>query len=303
MAGKNSVCDIPADFKPILPPRKRARTQEEKEQRRIERILRNRRAAHQSREKKRLHLQHLEEKCHLLERILKTVDIEKLSLKDAKLGGMVNRWKELDCQTQSYNAAAKQEMDSAMRSPESLTSSSPEHKENLLSCTTNSLDVSAGSVLSSGPVSTEEMSSTSPFVLPFEENGCSVLDEAENSSISNSGNADILGQNYYHFASTPFVKVEDDYSVFVGGELNGNQHIAEESLIDTNPVVLFDNHNTTTTNNNNINKNVASETNEGWNLLLTSSPELKPELADSESFDLVDPIGLDTWRNPAVIVT
>ncbi|CAI4451439.1 CFF_collapsed_G0017020.mRNA.1.CDS.1 [Saccharomyces cerevisiae] len=47
---------IPTNFKSTLPPRKRAKTKEEKEQRRIERILRNRRAAHQSREKKRLHL-------------------------------------------------------------------------------------------------------------------------------------------------------------------------------------------------------------------------------------------------------
>ncbi|KAH3665812.1 hypothetical protein OGAPHI_004000 [Ogataea philodendri] len=43
-----------------LPPRKRAKTEEEKEQRRVERILRNRRAAHASREKKRRHVEYLE---------------------------------------------------------------------------------------------------------------------------------------------------------------------------------------------------------------------------------------------------
>lgn len=43
-----------------LPPRKRARTQEEKEQRRVERILRNRRAAHLSREKKKKYIEFLE---------------------------------------------------------------------------------------------------------------------------------------------------------------------------------------------------------------------------------------------------
>lgn len=85
MTGKNSVSDIPVNFKPTLPPRKRAKTQEEKEQRRIERILRNRRAAHQSREKKRLHVQRLEEKCHLLEGILKMVDLDILSENNAKL--------------------------------------------------------------------------------------------------------------------------------------------------------------------------------------------------------------------------
>jgi len=50
----------PATFKSTLPPRKRAKTKEEKEQRRVERILRNRRAAHASREKKRKHVEYLE---------------------------------------------------------------------------------------------------------------------------------------------------------------------------------------------------------------------------------------------------
>lgn len=48
------------EFKSTLPPRKRAKTKEEKEQRRVERILRNRRAAHASREKKRKHVEYLE---------------------------------------------------------------------------------------------------------------------------------------------------------------------------------------------------------------------------------------------------
>lgn len=54
--------DVPFDvsFKSTLPPRKRAKTEEEKEQRRVERILRNRRAAHASREKKRKHVEYLE---------------------------------------------------------------------------------------------------------------------------------------------------------------------------------------------------------------------------------------------------
>lgn len=46
-----------------LPPRKRAKTKDEKEQRRIERIMRNRQAAHASREKKRRHVEELEKKC------------------------------------------------------------------------------------------------------------------------------------------------------------------------------------------------------------------------------------------------
>jgi transcriptional activator HAC1 len=42
-----------------LPPRKRAKTEDEKEQRRIERVRRNRLAAHNSRERKRVEVEHL----------------------------------------------------------------------------------------------------------------------------------------------------------------------------------------------------------------------------------------------------
>ncbi|ODV83527.1 hypothetical protein CANARDRAFT_209154 [[Candida] arabinofermentans NRRL YB-2248] len=58
----------------ILPPRKRAKTDEEKEQRRVERILRNRRAAHASREKKRRHVEHLEAYVDHLENSIKTFE-------------------------------------------------------------------------------------------------------------------------------------------------------------------------------------------------------------------------------------
>lgn len=53
-------CDTTPSFKASLPPRKRAKTKEEKEQRRVERIMRNRKAAHASREKKRKHVEFLE---------------------------------------------------------------------------------------------------------------------------------------------------------------------------------------------------------------------------------------------------
>ncbi|ODV98135.1 hypothetical protein PACTADRAFT_47947 [Pachysolen tannophilus NRRL Y-2460] len=70
-----------------LAPRKRAKTQEEKEQRRIERILRNRRAAHASREKKRRHVEFLEN--HVLElqkslKVFKERDSKLMSI-EAKL--------------------------------------------------------------------------------------------------------------------------------------------------------------------------------------------------------------------------
>lgn len=64
------MSDLP-QITSTLPPRKRAKTQEEKEQRRIERILRNRRAAHASREKKRKHVEFLESSVHKLENNIK----------------------------------------------------------------------------------------------------------------------------------------------------------------------------------------------------------------------------------------
>ncbi|AQZ15209.1 HAC1 (YFL031W) [Zygosaccharomyces parabailii] len=90
---------IPADFKTTLPPRKRAKTQQEKEQRKIERILRNRKAAHQSREKKRVHLQQLEHKCRVMECLLGRL---------GDLDGLVNdkRGKELLKEFRSLGASS-----------------------------------------------------------------------------------------------------------------------------------------------------------------------------------------------------
>lgn len=53
-----------------LPPRKRAKTDDEKEQRRVERVLRNRRAAQSSRERKRLEVEALEQRNKELEDLL-----------------------------------------------------------------------------------------------------------------------------------------------------------------------------------------------------------------------------------------
>lgn len=58
--GDDVQLPLPAD---ALPPRKRAKTTEEKEQRRVQRIMRNRQAAHASREKKRKHVETLEKSC------------------------------------------------------------------------------------------------------------------------------------------------------------------------------------------------------------------------------------------------
>lgn len=105
----NTANEIPTDFKSTLPPRKRAKTQEEKEQRRIERILRNRKAAHQSREKKRLHLMYLEKKCVLLQRIVARVDLEEVVLNSAD--------PELRRDVEEYKVFARDEGESRSRGP------------------------------------------------------------------------------------------------------------------------------------------------------------------------------------------
>ncbi|KAK3342109.1 hypothetical protein B0T25DRAFT_511663 [Lasiosphaeria hispida] len=56
-----------------LPPRKRAKTEDEKEQRRVERVLRNRRAAQSSRERKRQEVEGLERRNKELENLLRQV--------------------------------------------------------------------------------------------------------------------------------------------------------------------------------------------------------------------------------------
>ncbi|KAI1434159.1 hypothetical protein GGR50DRAFT_664417 [Xylaria sp. CBS 124048] len=61
-----------------LPPRKRAKTEDEKEQRRVERVLRNRRAAQSSRERKRQEVEALEQRNAALEAAL--LDMQKKSM-------------------------------------------------------------------------------------------------------------------------------------------------------------------------------------------------------------------------------
>ncbi|KAF4547105.1 Transcriptional activator hac1-like protein [Elsinoe fawcettii] len=76
-----------------LPPRKRAKTEDEKEQRRIERIKRNRAAAHNSRERKRQEAEGLavanEKLVHTMKEMQRLIDVQAAQLKKCKeqLGG------------------------------------------------------------------------------------------------------------------------------------------------------------------------------------------------------------------------
>lgn len=67
-----------------LPPRKRAKTADEKEQRRIERVKRNRLAAHNSRERKRAEVEALQQQKDELEAQLKLME-EQMRQKDQEL--------------------------------------------------------------------------------------------------------------------------------------------------------------------------------------------------------------------------
>lgn len=67
-----------------LPPRKRAKTEAEKEQRRIERIKRNRAAAHNSRERKRLEAEQLSVANDGLNRTIEHLK-RQLAMRDAQL--------------------------------------------------------------------------------------------------------------------------------------------------------------------------------------------------------------------------
>jgi transcriptional activator HAC1 len=66
--------------KTCLPPRKRAKTEDEKEQRRVERVLRNRRAAQSSRERKRQEVEALEKRNKELEHRLEVMQRDRVTL-------------------------------------------------------------------------------------------------------------------------------------------------------------------------------------------------------------------------------
>ncbi|KAF5240622.1 hypothetical protein FANTH_9473 [Fusarium anthophilum] len=55
-----------------IPPRRRAKTADEREQRMVERVLRNRRSAHNSRERKKVELERLQQRVAELEQTLRT---------------------------------------------------------------------------------------------------------------------------------------------------------------------------------------------------------------------------------------
>lgn len=144
-----------------LPPRKRAKTKDEKEQRRVERIMRNRQAAHASREKKRKHVEELEKKCVTL-----TSDNEALEaqVKEAKKteGRMIEQQYLLMNKLQEIQTAlsvAKASGDLASLDIDKLTAPVAIVKDSSIS--SNSSDCNGDSILNS-PVIKEQSSCASP---------------------------------------------------------------------------------------------------------------------------------------------
>ncbi|KAI4213220.1 MAG: hypothetical protein LQ351_004166 [Letrouitia transgressa] len=101
-----------------LPPRKRAKTEDEKEQRRIERVLRNRQAAQSSRERKRQEVEKLEGEKQ-------TIEEHNKLLKERLMAAEHEKFK---LQTQVARMAAEL---SALRSGSSSSRSSVDHSHDL----------------------------------------------------------------------------------------------------------------------------------------------------------------------------
>ncbi|KAF7943608.1 uncharacterized protein EAE97_005679 [Botrytis byssoidea] len=103
-----------------LPPRKRAKTEDEKEQRRVERVLRNRRAAQTSRERKRQEVDNLQAEKDQIER--RNTDLQ------LQLADMQARYEEVRRKLEEVTGMAGENITPACLPPSSVTSS-PSRKE------------------------------------------------------------------------------------------------------------------------------------------------------------------------------
>ncbi|AET37730.1 transcription factor HAC1 Ecym_1506 [Eremothecium cymbalariae DBVPG len=273
----HTVNDIPANFKSTLPPRKRAKTQEEKEQRRIERILRNRKAAHQSREKKRLHLMYLERKCSLLERIMSHVNLGQLveSTGDPELRRAVTEYEAVVKADPSTSPEANASFSGSVEDNDNL-----ERYEKDANIESSSASTSALSSATTPIVKSPSISGTTPG------SPCTTIVGGENSRFER---RDFIIENA-NDAVKPESTSTDSYS-YVGG---ANYHHPSFSVFEDSDPRVFSG---------------SKANNESWNLLLTQSHNyplggsniFKDDI--SEPFELTDSsLDLDHWRNPAEIV-
>ncbi|ELR01813.1 hypothetical protein GMDG_00913 [Pseudogymnoascus destructans 20631-21] len=105
-----------------LPPRKRAKTEDEKEQRRVERVLRNRRAAQSSRERKRQEVEALESEKVAIER--RNRDLE-LRLAEAEARNLALEQQLLRLSSTSHYLSSPSQKSVDVSSPPQVTFSQP----------------------------------------------------------------------------------------------------------------------------------------------------------------------------------
>ncbi|OBT63776.1 hypothetical protein VE03_06906 [Pseudogymnoascus sp. 23342-1-I1] len=106
-----------------LPPRKRAKTEDEKEQRRVERVLRNRRAAQSSRERKRQEVEALESEKVAIERRNRDLEL-RLAEAEARNLALEQQLLRLSSPSSPYLSSPSQKAVDASSSPQ-VTFSQP----------------------------------------------------------------------------------------------------------------------------------------------------------------------------------
>jgi transcriptional activator HAC1 len=99
-----------------LPPRKRAKTEDEKEQRRIERVLRNRAAAQTSRERKRLEVEKLEGEKLRVEQQNQFL-LQRLTQMEAENNRLNRQVAQLSAEIRGSRGSSPKSVSSAMASP------------------------------------------------------------------------------------------------------------------------------------------------------------------------------------------
>lgn len=130
-----------------LPPRKRAKTEDEKEQRRVERVLRNRRAAQSSRERKRQEVEALEAEKRAIERRAQDLEM-RLADSEAKRA-------ELQSQLEQYTGAMPGMI--AFRGSSAPSPAQSEHTQRAPTPITFSQELFSSSDADNRPISTQAL--------------------------------------------------------------------------------------------------------------------------------------------------
>lgn len=142
-----------------LPPRKRAKTEDEKEQRRVERVLRNRRAAQSSRERKRQEVEALEAEKQAIER--KNLDLE------MRLADMEAKYHLLQQELERFGGSAIRSFSVSTPPQSDIRASSPiTFSQKLFASSSETPSSMTTRTISSGVPETVDPASLSPEIRP-----------------------------------------------------------------------------------------------------------------------------------------